>query len=163
LTLTDLLNFGCKLTMKSFLVIFFLIFSTSAFSNESPFDLGVVQLAEIGVEREDLLFLGRASGRCGSMNKIIYAISSRDAPNQDFSSLRAQSEDLTTAHLFINMKKSTDRGATKEELELIRSRAIAELEGYERIYIQWITDNFNKQGEYWGSSDSFQKEVADCR
>lgn len=149
-----------KITLATMLAILVVSSAHATNDDKSPFARGVFELASLGIERDDLTFSAKASLRCSAYLSVMYALFSRDFPNEDFSELENGSDKLLDTGYNFYKITYVERGSDTSELN---ERILGELKDYVTIYSDWLIDNYNTQGEYFGSSPSAKKEFDECR
>lgn len=152
--------------MKKILLLLLISLNISSFAlaeDKSPFDKSPLALFNKAVERDDDLLLARSNLRCASLYQLLAELFKRDFPEGDFSSFSSAADDLLSVGAQINRNISMERGITEDKINEIDERTLGELQQYMSIYSNWLTENYTKQGEYFGSSVSAQNEIEECK
>lgn len=144
------------------MAIMFVVVTSASADDNNPYERSVIDLAELSIERVDPLFMGRACLRCAALNRMLLELFTRDFPKEDLSSYEDAATDLLTVGLVINRDVSRNRGIEGEALKAVDTRTLEETSQYVELYSQWMTENYDEQGEYFGSSPSFQLEIQQC-
>jgi hypothetical protein len=147
----------------TFSLLLILFSNLSRAEDKSPFERSVLELVELGMERDDMLLVGRGSIRCAGLYKLLFELFSRDFPNRDLSAYEDTYLKLRTLGFAINKNISANRGGEDEALKEAESRSFDEFNEYISIYTSWLTRNYSSQGEYFGSSISATQEIQDCK
>lgn len=143
-----------------FCIVLVVLYSNSV-AEESPFEVGILELVDKTIEHEDFHYATRASMRCATLYELSYQLLSKDS-KQDPSQLSSL-EGMIAVFIDSAYEMSGLDNMKDGELRLeTESSLLKEYGIYIDMYGEWLNRNFVTQGEYFGSSELLLNEVKEC-
>ena len=146
------------------ILIILLSFASSSLSqlidDESPYDVSIVQLFNVGNEKIDTSYLVRASSRCFSFNLVLAESKLRDNPNVDISELEESQKFFVLVGIALIREELKKGGG--DNVELAGSRFNRESDMHIGVYTEWLHNSFISQGAYVEMSESATREQLHC-
>ena len=145
------------------LTLFTLLFLIAPFgwgAGNKHYGVTVTQLISKANETEDTTYLSLSAKRCAAMLNLVNGILLRDTGKARFPD---STENLLVVAMGLDAKKAKDRGASQASIDDIPDRVSDEYTRHRAKYLEWMTDNYDQYGDYWGSDAVMSEELDSCK
>jgi len=136
------------------------IAATDTLAEESPpFTMTAVELIEKGVEQSEGAYVASGVLRCGSLLRIIDAMSELSFGEPVFEG--APGDQLSALGYRASVKLANDRGSKYTQEELMQS-VLNEQTGYDKIYMMRMQNNKVASGDFYSQDQYLMTEMKEC-
>lgn len=148
--------------MKKF-ALGFLLFSSASLSwaeGGDQYGSSITQLVSKANETADTTYLSLSLKRCAAMLNLVNGILLRDTGSAPFPEA---TENLLVVAMSLDTRKAQERGATQSTIDGMFDRVSEEYARHRDKYLEWMTDNYDQYGDYWGSDALMSEELDSCK